>query len=79
MSFVMDDSSSFVMYITVWFGIFQRIPINSQLLSYSSAFMVIMVSDGLFSVHGLRTKSFTARNINQSDVLNCVSFTMLYS
>jgi hypothetical protein len=75
----MDDSSSFVIYICVLDGIFQRIPINSQLLSYSSAFTVMIVSEGLFSVQAGRLKSSTARNINPSEVLNCVFLTKLSS
>jgi hypothetical protein len=58
------------MYIIVLLGMFQRIPINSQLLSYSSAFTVIIVSDGCFSVQGERVKSLIARNINPLVVLN---------
>jgi hypothetical protein len=70
MSFVIDDSSSFVIYICVLNGIFQRIPIKSQLSSYSSAFTVIIVSDGFFSDHAGKIKSSTARKIKPSEVLN---------
>jgi hypothetical protein len=65
-----DDSSRFFIIISVLNGMFQRIPIKSQFSSYSSAFTVMIVSDGLSSVHAGRLKSSVARNINPSEVLN---------
>jgi hypothetical protein len=69
-SFARDDSSRFFMSICVLKSIFQRIHINSQFSSYSSAVTVIIVSEGSLVVQLAIVKSLLARKISQSEVIN---------
>jgi hypothetical protein len=78
-SCVREDSSKFFINSLVLNQMFQRTPISCQNSSYSSAFTVMIISDGLLELPAGIIKSLVARNINQSDVINCVSLTKLYS
>ena len=78
-SCVKYDSSKFLISSFVLNQIFQWIPINCPYSSYSSAITVIIVSDGLLLFHTGSIKSSVARKINQSDVINWVPLTRLYS
>jgi hypothetical protein len=70
MSLANDDSSRFFISMEVLKGMFQRIHTKFQFSSYSSAITVIIVSDGCLTVQLTIVKSFLARKINQSDVIN---------